>query len=63
MAPAQYHLQLRLNSARDRLKNTRLPVGEIAQQLGFESAQYFSRIFKQKTGRTPNSFRRQYQGG
>lgn len=63
MAPAKYHLQLRLNSARERLKNSSLPVGEIALQLGFESAPYFSRIFKQKTGLTPKSFRRQHQGG
>lgn len=63
MAPAQYHMQLRLNRARELLKNTQLPIGRISDQLGFESAPYFSRVFKRKTGLTPGGFRRRHQGG
>ncbi|MBC8754918.1 helix-turn-helix domain-containing protein [Kordia sp. YSTF-M3] len=34
-----------------------LAVNEIANRLGFEDYSYFSRLFKQKTQRTPSSFR------
>ncbi|MBN2310134.1 MAG: AraC family transcriptional regulator [Candidatus Hydrogenedentes bacterium] len=63
MPPAQYHLQLRLNKAKDLLRNTRRPVGQIARDTGFDSIFYFSRLFKAKTGQTPREFRTMHQGG
>jgi len=39
------------------LVETRLPVSEIAYQLGFEYPQHFSRLFKSRTGMTPNKYR------
>ena len=39
------------------LIETRLPVSEIAYQLGFEYPQHFSRLFKSRTGMTPNKYR------
>ncbi|TXF88926.1 helix-turn-helix domain-containing protein [Neolewinella aurantiaca] len=44
--------------AKSYLQNTELQVAEVAYQLGFTSANYFSRYFKQHAGSTPNSFRR-----
>ena len=35
----------------------RLPVSEIAYQLGFEYPQHFSRLFKSRIGMTPNEYR------
>lgn len=35
----------------------RFSVNEISYRLGFEYPQYFSRLFKTKTGHTPNQFR------
>ena len=56
-SPIQYQIQLRINKARNLLSTTNLPVKQIALQLGFESNNYFSRIFKQKAGITPAEFR------
>lgn len=44
--------------AKSYLQNTELQVSEVAYQLGFTSANYFSRYFKQHAGLTPNKFRR-----
>jgi AraC-like DNA-binding protein len=49
-----YHL---INEAKNILLNTDNSVGEIAYSLGFEYPQYFSKLFKQKTGQTPIEYR------
>ncbi|WP_103110393.1 helix-turn-helix domain-containing protein [Brevibacillus reuszeri] len=50
---------LRVKEASRLLMETSLSVGEIAQQTGFVNANYFSKIFKEKTGTTPRLFRNQ----
>lgn len=57
VAPAQYQIQLRINKAKDLLIASALPLKEIAHSLGFETLDYFCRLFKQKTGFTPSEFR------
>lgn len=47
-----------LYEARILLRETRTPVQDIAQSLGFSSAAYFSRSFHGGTGMTPSDFRR-----
>jgi len=56
-SPVQYQIQLRIQKSKNLLSTTNLPVKEIAHQLGFDSNNYFSRIFKQKAGVTPVEFR------
>jgi len=46
-----------LEIAKDRLMGTDQSVKEIAHSLGFEYAQYFSNLFKKKTGFSPSEFR------
>ena len=46
-----------IERAKGLLLNTNLSVNEIAFSLGFEYPQYFSRLFKSKTGQTPIEFR------
>lgn len=43
--------------AKSSLLNSDKTVSEIAFDLGFEYSQYFSRLFKKKTGFTPNEYR------
>ncbi len=57
ISPGQYHLQLRLNKARDMLQYTRMPISQIALETGFDTPAYFSKMFKKKTGQTPYQFR------
>ncbi len=45
--------------ARLLLSETKLPVAHIAEELGFNSAAYFTRAFQHRTGKTPSAFRRQ----
>lgn len=57
-APLQYFLHLKIEKAKDLLQNTDLKAKEIAFQLGFQSENYFGRIFKIKTGSSPHQFRK-----
>jgi AraC-like DNA-binding protein len=58
-SPNQYHLNLRLQKAKELLINTSLSINEIAMETGFDSLFYFSKLFKKKTGKSPKSFRNQ----
>ncbi|TSJ43246.1 AraC family transcriptional regulator [Mucilaginibacter corticis] len=57
-SPNQYHLNLRLERAKNLLATTVLNISEIADQTGFESVFYFSKLFKKKNGISPNTFRK-----
>ena len=57
LSPRQFQLQIRINHAKDLLTGTNQTMTEIADHLGFSSAYYFSRLFKQKTGFSPSAFR------
>jgi AraC-like DNA-binding protein len=55
---AQRHIQdAVIERSKQLLIETRMPVSEIAYQLGFEYPQHFSRLFKSRTGMTPNEYR------
>ena len=57
--PASALLQdRRIFAARKLLAETRIPVGKIAEQLGFNSPAYFTRAFQHLTGKSPTAFRR-----
>ena len=54
----QQHIHLALiDKAKQILLTTSLSVNETAFQLGFDYPQYFSRLFKKKTGQSPTAFR------
>lgn len=57
MSPNQYHLELRLGKASELLRASNLPVIEVADQTGFETLFYFSRIFKKKFNVSPREYR------
>lgn len=55
---AQDHIHYYLiEEAKNVLLNSDQSVSEIAYSLGFEYPQYFSKLFKQKTGKTPGEYR------
>lgn len=55
--PMEYLAQIRLSHGKTLLKDTGLPVSEIAEACGFENVYYFSNFFKSKTGLSPSSYR------
>jgi AraC-like DNA-binding protein len=55
---AQDHIHYAvIEEAKNLLIQSNQSVSEVAYSLGFEYPQYFSRLFKQKTGKTPIEFR------
>ncbi len=57
VAPHQYQLDIRLNLARYWLVDSNLSVTKIAEELGYSSVYYFSRLFKKKVGCPPAAYR------
>jgi AraC family transcriptional regulator len=57
LPPHQYLLARRLVRARELLRSTRLPFGDIALDCGFASASHFSNRFRQAIGATPGEYR------
>jgi len=55
---AQEYIQEKLiNVAKDKIFDIEKSIGEIALELGFKYPQHFTRLFKQKTGKTPAEYR------
>lgn len=57
VTPCRYLADKRMESARLLLRNTRLPVGEIAERLRFADGHYFSNRFRVREGVTPTRYR------
>jgi AraC-like DNA-binding protein len=57
MPPLTFIHQFKIEQAQKRLLSGTERVAEIAYHLGFKDANYFSRLFKKKTGYTPNDYR------
>tara|TARA_R110000744_G_scaffold325657_2_gene431502 strand:- start:17635 stop:18540 length:906 start_codon:yes stop_codon:yes gene_type:complete len=55
-ATEHIHFHL-IDKAKNMLLGTDKTINEIAFELGFEYPQYFSRLFKQKTGKSPTNYR------
>jgi len=58
IAPHKYLVQLRIEKAKLLLSDQSVSIKDVAAQLNFESAFYFSRLFKEKTGVSPETFRK-----
>ncbi|MDH7912893.1 AraC family transcriptional regulator [Winogradskyella sp. SYSU M77433] len=55
----EYIRHIRLESARHLLRTTDLNISQVVYTIGFTSRSYFSKIFKEKYGVTPNQFKKQ----
>ena len=53
----EYLTDVRIEEARKQLVNSNTPIVDIALNCGFSSQSYFSKIFKARTGFSPNTFR------
>ncbi len=56
VSPMEYRLTRQMMYAKDYLLTGEYTVGQVAELVGFDNANYFSRIFKQREGKTPTEF-------
>lgn len=56
--PYQYLLEYRLQRGAELLSKTDLPIGAIAESMGFAQMSYFGQSFRNKTGLSPSAYRR-----
>ena len=56
----EYLVYLRLNKARELLRTTDHRSSQIAFEVGYNDAHYFSYIFKKNIGMTPSEYRTRY---
>jgi transcriptional regulator GlxA family with amidase domain len=57
MTPLDYVQALRLEEAKQMLETGDLPVEAIANEVGYEDASFFGRLFRRKVGLTPAQYR------
>jgi len=62
ISPLKYVNELRMTRITGLLRDTALPVSEIAAISGFENLGYFSRFFKRSAGMSPREYRRGSEG-
>lgn len=53
----QYLIDIRVSEAKKLLIETSLPCSDIASMVGFDDANYFSRVFKKRIGYSPSQYR------
>ncbi|CUO58586.1 Uncharacterized response regulatory protein SA0215 [[Eubacterium] contortum] len=58
-----YLTSIRIEKAKELLKKLDLNISQIANQVGYASTRYFSRIFEQESGMKPSEYRRIYLKG
>lgn len=56
---SEYIHKQRMLKAAEMLKDDSLKIYEISERLGFKNAAYFSKVFREEYGMTPNEFREQ----
>jgi AraC-like DNA-binding protein len=55
----EYINDKRIDFSKRLLETTTFPINRIAKQIGFEDVNYYTRLFRKKTGTTPRAFRKE----
>ena len=58
MGVAEYIRKKRIAKAVELMTETNLKINYIAEKIGFSDQHYFSRVFKEETGKTPSEYRK-----
>lgn len=58
MSLTEYITNMRINKAKELLKDTNDSIAEICEQIGYNYQAYFTKIFKEKTGMSPMQYRK-----
>jgi AraC-like DNA-binding protein len=62
MPPMEYLLEWRIALAKDALRRERIPLSEVAEMIGYQSASAFSTAFTRRAGCSPSRFARSTAG-
>ena len=62
MTPLEYVHTLRLEEAKHLLETTGQPVDAVAEQVGYDDAAFFARLFRRKVNLSPAQYRRRFGG-
>ena len=54
----EYVLNRKIDYAKNLLKNQAIRIGEVSEKVGFSDYNYFTRVFRQKTGISPRAYRK-----
>ncbi|WP_371817667.1 AraC family transcriptional regulator [Amphibacillus sp. MSJ-3] len=57
MTPIQYLTTLRIQKAIELLLNDSSPIETIAEKVGYQNGNYFAKVFKKQTGKSPTAYR------
>lgn len=57
---SQYISHLRIERAKEYLKDVNMRIIDVATAVGFDNVTYFNRVFKSATGQTPSEYRKNY---
>lgn len=57
--PSEHHMNLRLQAARQLLRETTKSVMDVALEVGYRNPSYFAQVFKKDVGQSPSEYRRQ----
>lgn len=60
MSPLAYVHTLRLEEAKQMLESSALPIEAVANEVGYEDAGFFSRLFRREVGLTPAQYRKRF---
>lgn len=58
---SEYKASVRIEHAKELLRDSAAPVNRIAEQVGYENAESFVKVFKKASGLTPTEYRAQAQ--
>ena len=61
MTPLEYVHALRLEETKHLLETTDLPIEAVANEVGYEDASFFGRLFRRKVGLTPAQYRKRFR--
>lgn len=62
VSPYDYQINIKMQIAKELLRNTKLPINEICNMLGYTDQHYFSNVFKNKCGIRPLAYRKGQKG-
>ena len=54
-------MKVRVEKGKDLLANTDIPINVIALDTGFSNYSYYSKVFKELVGCTPNEYRKKME--